>query len=1093
MSEDNSVLQINALTGAVVATYPTDLANDGAIFGPDGSLYVADYNNNQIDHYSASGTLLSTFGAGELTSPQGLTFGPDGNLYVTNANGAVDTFTPTGSFVGTFIAAGSGGLTNAKAIVWGPDGNAYVSSYYNSEVIRFNGTTGAFMNVFATGGGGFEGITFGPDGNLYAASYGNNTVYYFNGTTGALLGTIGSGAQLDNPFSVGFDPAGNLDVVSRTSGTIQTFSSANGTFLSTLASGLTNPAYLVAGNSSVYGQSVTYTATVSAVSPATGTPTGTVTFMDGTTDLATVSLTGGTAVYTTTALSVGSHDITVDYNGDSNFAASTSTTLIQGITPASLTITANNASKTYGQTLAFAGTEFTTSGLVNTDSVASVTLTSAGAAATATVAGSPYSIIASAATGSGLGNYSIHYVNGSLTVTPAPLTITANDASKTYGQTLAFAGTAFTTSGLVNTDSVASVTLTSSGAAATATVAGSPYTIIASAATGSGLGNYSINYVNGSLSVTPATLTITANNATKTYGQTLGFAGTDFTTSGLLNTDTVTSVTLTSAGAAATATVAGSPYAIIAGAATGSGLSNYSINYVNGSLSVTPATLTITAGNTSKTYGQSLGIIDTVTTSGLVNSDVVTNVTLTSAGVAATAPVAGSPYVIIASDATGFGLGNYNIDYVNGSLTITPALLIITADNVTKTYGQTLDFAGTEFTTSGLLNSDTVTSVTLTSPGAAATATVAGSPYVIIASTAGGSGLGNYTIDYVNGSLTVTPATLIVTANNTTKVVGQANPAFSDTVSGFVNGDNASVVSGIASLSTMATAGSGVGSYTITAAQGNLSAANYTFAFANGTLTITPVAAPIPPPSSVPTLPPSPVPTPRASPMPTPIASPMSTQQASIPPISLVFGTTSASSSGGEASGGSPSSSAPPPSLFRSALLVVAPAPSGRGNDATSDSSLIIQSAVNSATRTNQVFSAIPHITWVEGQVVSALQATETALDAIGERLSAVSMASMQTQSAQADDGFDVLNDEGKRVPWTEPGLEATMVIGTGVIAASGYVFLNSRLGLWMLGLLTSQPLWKQFDPLDVLYAWEDEEEGVKDDQEEETLLSLVD
>ncbi len=51
----------------------------------------------------------------------------------------------------------------------------------------------------------------------------------------------------------------------------------------------------------------------------------------------------------------------------------------------------------------------------------------------------------SAATGTGLGNYTITYANGTLTVNPAALTITANNASKTYGQTASFAGTAFTT------------------------------------------------------------------------------------------------------------------------------------------------------------------------------------------------------------------------------------------------------------------------------------------------------------------------------------------------------------------------------------------------------------------------------------------------------------------------------------------------------------------------------------------------------------------------------------------------------------------------------------------------------------------------
>ena len=61
--------------------------------------------------------------------------------------------------------------------------------------------------------------------------------------------------------------------------------------------------------------------------------------------------------------------------------------------------------------------------------------------------------------------------------------------------------------------------------------------------------------------------------------------------------------------------------------------------------------------------------------------------------------------------------------------------------------------AGTEFTASGLLGSDSVASVTLTSPGAAATSTVAGSPYAITPSAAVGVGLANYAITYVDGTL----------------------------------------------------------------------------------------------------------------------------------------------------------------------------------------------------------------------------------------------------------------------------------------------------------------------------------------------------
>lgn len=88
---------------------------------------------------------------------------------------------------------------------------------------------------------------------------------------------------------------------------------------------------------------------------------------------------------------------------------------------------------------------------------------------------------------------------GTLTITPAALTITANDAAKTCGQTTTFAGTEFTVSALQNGESVGSVTLSSLGAAAAAGVAGSPYAIMASAATGSTFdpANYTIGYVDG--------------------------------------------------------------------------------------------------------------------------------------------------------------------------------------------------------------------------------------------------------------------------------------------------------------------------------------------------------------------------------------------------------------------------------------------------------------------------------------------------------------------------------------------------------------------------------------------------------------------
>ena len=84
----------------------------------------------------------------------------------------------------------------------------------------------------------------------------------------------------------------------------------------------------------------------------------------------------------------------------------------------------------------------------------------------------------------------------------------------------------------------------------------------------------------------------------------------------------------------------------------------------------------------------------------------------------------------------------------NGGLAVEPAALTITADSTSKTYGQTVTFASTEFTRAGLVNGDGITGVTLDERGAAATATVAGSPYAIIPSKAVGTGLDNYSITY---------------------------------------------------------------------------------------------------------------------------------------------------------------------------------------------------------------------------------------------------------------------------------------------------------------------------------------------------------
>lgn len=184
--------------------------------------------------------------------------------------------------------------------------------------------------------------------------------------------------------------------------------------------------------------------------------------------------------------------------------------------------------------------------------------------------------------------YRVVDLPGDYEITPAPLTITATDQTKTYGRLFPFTGTEFSNTALYYDDTLTGVTLTSAGAAPRSVVG--TYAIAASGATGDGLSNYDITYVDGLMTVDPALLTITANDLLKLFGDAVSFAGTEISVSGLLPWDRVDRAELSSAGAAAEASVAGSPYAITATDASGAGLSNYNITYLPGTLTVRSAT-----------------------------------------------------------------------------------------------------------------------------------------------------------------------------------------------------------------------------------------------------------------------------------------------------------------------------------------------------------------------------------------------------------------------------------------------------------------------------------------------------------------------
>ncbi len=110
-------------------------------------------------------------------------------------------------------------------------------------------------------------------------------------------------------------------------------------------------------NPAVYGQPVSLTARVSPVPPTTGTPTGTVTFFNGTTTMGTRSVVAGAAVYTTT-YSVGVKSFTATYNGDATFAVGTSAALSQTInpTPTTTSVTSSATPSPLGAPITFTAT-----------------------------------------------------------------------------------------------------------------------------------------------------------------------------------------------------------------------------------------------------------------------------------------------------------------------------------------------------------------------------------------------------------------------------------------------------------------------------------------------------------------------------------------------------------------------------------------------------------------------------------------------------------------------------------------------------------------------------------------------------------------
>ncbi|SNS04488.1 MBG domain-containing protein, partial [Flavobacterium sp. ov086] len=585
---------------------------------------------------------------------------------------------------------------------------------------------------------------------------------------------------------------------------------------------------------------------------------------DTATSLTTVPTITTTAV---TGSPVGLYPITASGAVNTNYTIS----YVAGnlnVTTASLIITANDQTKTYGSVNPTLTVGY--SGFVNGDTA--ISLTTAPTITTTAVTGSPvgpYPITASGAVNT---NYTISYVAGNLNVTTASLTVTADNQSKAFGAANPILTVSYV--GFVNGDT--STNLTTQPTITTTAVTGSAVGTYPITASGAVASNYVISYIPGVLTVTAlsdaslANLSISQGALTPTFATaTTAYIAT------VANAITSLTVTPTSTDANATITVNGT----VVTSGNASGVINLAVGIntittiVTAQDGTTTETYTVTVTRTAAAAIVTTGTLSALTTTygtaststsfnvsgtdmleGIVvtppsefevstdNTTFTNTVTIGAAGVIASTPVyirlkgtilAGSysGNIVLTSN----GAATVNVPTV--SSTVNKAVLTVTGDDQSKTYGSANPALTASY--SGFVNGDDETSLTTTAT--ITTTAVAGSAVGVYPITASGAASANYTFNYIAGTLTVTPVALTITADDQSKTYGSANPALTASYTGFVNGDTAASLTTAPTITTTAVTGSAVGSYPISAS-GAVSS-NYTISYGiDGILTVTPVA-----------------------------------------------------------------------------------------------------------------------------------------------------------------------------------------------------------------------------------------------------------
>lgn len=418
-----------------------------------------------------------------------------------------------------------------------------------------------------------------------------------------------------------------------------------------------------------------------------------------------------------------------------------------------------------------------------------------------------YDIVASGAVSD---KYEISYIPGTLTVTKAPLSISAGNYTKKQGDAMPVFKASY--AGFKNGENE-SVLTKQPVFSCEANEASAP-AVYAVTISGADAENYDISYEQGRLTVVEAdAVVVRAKSYSRQYGDENPVF--EFETEGAALDGTPEIVC---------SAVANSPVGSYTIEVKQGSIKNYNVHFESGSLVITKASLSISAGNYTKKQGDAMPVFKAsyVGFKNGENESVLTKQPVFSCEANETS--APADYAVTVSDAEA---ENYDISYEQGRLTVTDAdAVVVRAKSYSRVYGDANPVF--EFETEGTVLDGTPEIVC-----SADKSSQVGSYTIEVRQ----GSIKNYNVHFENGSLAITKASLTISAGNYTKKQGDAMPEFKANYTGFKNGEDESVLTKRPTFETTATVESAPGEYPITVS--GVEADNYEVkSYIAGTLTV---------------------------------------------------------------------------------------------------------------------------------------------------------------------------------------------------------------------------------------------------------------